>query len=783
MAISIERGKALQYVGQPVTRVDALDKVTGKAIYGVDLKLPGMLHAKVLRSTWAHARLVRVDVRRARSLPGVLAAVTGRDFPYLHGETVRDEPFLAVDRVRYVGEPVAAVAAVDVETAEAAVDLIEVEYEPLPAVFDPVQAAGEDAPLLHPELGNYPHGKIILPQAGSNVCHRFKLRRGDVERGFQAADLIFEDTFSTQMVQHAALEPHAAIARFGPGGEVTVWSSNDAPHRTRRELAEALGLPLGKVRIATSGYMGGGFGSKGGLKAEAAAIALASRTRGRPVRLQLDRDEVFSAVLTRVPTVTTIKTGVKRDGRITARQVTSYWDAGAYAEKTPTICRQASQAAAGPYRIPNVWIDARAVYTNKQNSGAMRGYGIPQVAWAHESQMDIIAAELGLDPTEIRLRNGLEEGDLSATGQVMYSVGLKETMGRTTAAMPWEGPAGADGAVARGGGVSRGRGVAWMFKNTKTPSTSSAFVRVDEDLTVTVLSSSVEIGQGNNTILAQIAAEELGVPVEAVRLAAPDTDYTPYDASTTSSRSAFHMGNAVRRAAIDAAGQIRGLAAAELHVHPEQVEVRAGKLAVSGQPEHTIDLGALLRARLRGGGTILGRGTYTPEGATDIDPETGQGAMPSIFWMYATQGVEVEVDRETGQVAVKRVVAAHDVGRALNPLTCCQQIEGGVVMGVGMALSEELRWDERGRLLNANFHDYKLPTAMDIPEIEPLLVETPHPAGPYGAKGLGEPVLSPTAPAVAGAVERATGVRIKDLPLTPEKLWRALRARPEERQQ
>ncbi|MEW6673949.1 MAG: xanthine dehydrogenase family protein molybdopterin-binding subunit [Thermodesulfobacteriota bacterium] len=750
-------------VGQSILRIDAVDKVTGSAVFGDDMDFNRAFYGKALRSPFAHARIVAVDIREALRLPGVKAVVTGKDIQALGGEALKDYPFIASDKVRYAGEAVAAVAAVTEAIAEKAVDLIRVEYQELPVVTDPEKAMNPKAPLVHERLKDYHHLPVIQPVAGTNICHQVRFIKGDVDKGFAESDEIFEDTFTTQMIQHCAIEPHMAAARVDAGGSITVWVTNDGPHRLRKDLAEALGLPLKKIRVISPPYMGGGFGAKGGLKVETLCIALALKTGGRPVKMVLTREEVFTSSLVRHPSVIKIKTGVKKDGTILAREVDLIYDTGAYSEKGPTVCQQASTAGPGPYNIPHVKVSGYCVYTNKPVAGAFRGYGHTQVAWAHESQMDIIAAKLGINPVEIRLKNAVREGDISPTGQqILNSVGLTECIQKAAAGVRWDEPKQA----------FHGQGFACGYKNTKTPSGSSALVKVSQDGSVELLTSTVEIGQGAKTILAQMAAEELGVPVTAITVSTPDTDLTPYDASTTSSRSTFHMGNAVKKAAGDARGQILKIAAQVLGQPPAELGIEAGVVYALKDRQKRISYTDVLKNQCRAGIDILGRGSYHPD---DEGVCAGPWSSPSIFWMYGAQYVEVDVDAETGQVRVTKIVGAHDVGRAINPMTCEGQIEGGIIQGMGPALMEEMLIGEKGEVRNPNFLDYKLPTARDVPEILPIIVETPCSEGPWGAKGLGEMTNVPIAPAIANAIYDAVGVRIKDLPITAEKLLKAMR--------
>ena len=757
----------LKVVGRPVTRVDVDDKVTGAATYGYDLTLPDMLHGKVLFSTRPHARIVRLDLEKARRHPGVAAAISGADAPWTHGESVKDKPFLAQGKVRYVGEPVAAVAAVDEDTAQAALKLIDVEYEDLPAYFTPEDACRPGALAIHEEFESYRKADFIVGAPMPNVCEHFKLRTGDVAEGFRNADLVLEETYYAPVIQHAAMEPHSAHARVDPEtGRVTVWVANDAPFRALTEVAEALGLPQEKIRLINP-LQGGGFGSKGGLKLEPIAMGLAFHTRGRPVRVKFNREETFVSTLVRHEATVRVKSGVRNDGVLTARQMTLYWGGGAYAEKSPTVCIRGSLPAPGPYRIPHVRVDGYAVYTNKPVAGAFRGYGIPQGAWATEQHMDELARRLGMDPLEFRLKNVFVDGDMAYWGEQLHNVGLTETLTRAAAAIDWGKP--------RAAGT--GRGLACISKPTRSPTTSRAGVLLDAGSRVTVLAGTVEIGQGCSTILSQIAAEELRIPIEQVRVAPLDTDVIPFDASTTSSRSTYHMGNAVRRAAVHARGQLLELAGPVLEGRQEELVLADGKVHLRDHEEMALTFGEVVRRTLGGGEALRGDGSYTYEIGKDLDLETGHSDHASAFYMYATQAAEASVDPETGRVRLHRVSAAHDVGKAINPLNCAAQIEGGVAMGIGAALHENLVIDEDGKVRNPSFLDYHLVTSLDMPEVIPIVVECAEPEGPYGAKGLGEPGLAPTPAAIGNAVADAIGSRVRELPLTPERVFRALEDR------
>ena len=762
----------LTVVGKPVTRVDAEEKITGQAIYGYDLVLPNMLYGKVLFSTKAHAKIKRIDTEKAKKHPGVAAVVTGADAPWTHGEAVKDKPFLAQGKVRYIGEPVAAVAAEDEDTAQAAVKLIEVEYEDLPVYTDPEAACKPGCVEIHEDFDKYRKAEFVVRGAAPNVAEHFKLRTGDIEVGLKQSDLILEERYFVPIIQHAAMEPHSAHAQFDKeSGRLTIWVANDAPFRALHEISEALAMPKEKIRFINP-LQGGGFGSKGGLKVEPIAVALAFHTNGRPVRVKFNREETFISTLTRHEAVVYSKTGVKKDGTLMARQMTIYWGAGAYAEKSPTVCIRGSLPAPGPYRIPHVKVDGYAVYTNKPVAGSYRGYGIPQGAWAGEQQMDEIAKRLGMDAVAIRMKNIYVEGDISYWGEQLHAVGLKETLIKATEAIDW-----GKKPTATKSRVKIGKGFACIQKPTRSPTTSAAGVLVNSKGEVTVLAGTVEIGQGCNTILSQVAAEELKVPMDKVFMHALDTDVIPFDASTTSSRSTYHMGNAVRRAAIHAREQIAEAASPMLEANVQDLDFADGKVLLKDQPQMALPVGEVVRRKLGITGVVRGDGSYTYEIGKDLDLETGHSDHASAFYMYATQAAEVAVDEESGRVRLLRMSAAHDVGKAINPLNCAAQIEGGLAMGIGSALHEEMVVDNTGKVRNPSFLDYHLVTSLDVPKLIPIVVECAEPEGPYGAKGLGEPGLAPTPAAIGNAVADALGVRIYDLPLTPERVYWAIRGK------
>ena len=762
-----EPGTSWPLTGQALPYLDAVERVTGTVPYTLNLELPGMLYVKLLRSPHAHARIRSIDASAAERLPGVACVLTGprlRELPVQtqYGVVVQDKPIVALDKVRYVGDFVAAVAAADEETAGEALEHIAVEYEELPAVFDAEEALQAGSPLLHEE---FPAQRqtfadiIVSREPGTNLCNHFKLRKGDVEAGFREADEIFEDVYSTPATQHCPLEPHVVLAEWSREGRLTVWSSTQTPSSVRADLAEVFRLPQAKIRVITS-TLGGAYGAKSYIHLEPLAGAVAMLAR-RPVKLTLTRTEEFLEI-TKHPSKFYMRTGVKRDGTITALEVRAYWSAGAYADISPRLIKNGGYASPGPYRIPHVKVDSYAAYTNLPPAGAFRGYGAPQAHWAGECQIDDIARALGLDPVEMRLRNVLHDGDTFATSEHLHDVHFDEMVRNTARWIGWGTPK--REAPPR---KAVGRGFAVALKSTVTPSTSAAGVRIEGDGSLTVLSSTVEMGQGSKGILAQIAADAFGVPYDRVRVVDPDTDITPYDQSTTSSRSTFSMGTAVQYAAEDARNRLREIAAGLMEASPPDIEVAEGRAFVRGTPERGMTIAEVLaRSRHQ---QVTGSGTYVTEGG--LDPETGQG-VAAVHWHHATGAAEVEVDLDTGQVEVTRYHTDVYCGRAVNPRNAGLQNDGSVIFGLGQTLYEEMHYDD-GQLLNGNLADYMLPSFEDLPrELSNRLVE--HPGGAGDAHGLGETAVPPVAAAIGNAVRDAIGVRIHDLPITPERVLRGL---------
>ena len=761
-------------VGHSVSRKDANPKVTGRALYVGNIEMPEMLHVAVLRSPYAHARITRVDKSKAEALAGVAVVLTGAEIARMpgvdphFGPAFRDQPILAVEKACYAGDPVVAVAAIDQRTAEDALQLVEVDYEPLPAVFDVLEAVKPDAPLVHEQhrpakaFADLAHVKAAQQ---SNVCYHFKLRTGDVDKAFAAADRVFEDTFSSPPAQHMPMEPHVTLVYLDEHERLNVWTATQSPSYVRTELSATFGIPMNRIRVRVP-YLGGGYGAKLYAKLEPLVTALALITK-KPVRYALSREEEFLTI-TKHKVITKVKTAIK-NGSITARKCEVYWDTGAYAEIGPRIGHKTGYTSAGPYRIANVWIDSYCVYTNHVPAGAFRGFGGQQVIWAYDSQTDIIARALGADPVDFRLKPALEEGELFATGTAVRSFGIKQAIRQAAQAIEWSKPR-----TTQSGTKRRGKGIAAGVKAVLTPSISGAIVILNADGTANVLSSTVEMGQGSETTLCQIVAEELGLKLEQVHIVQPDTDVTPYDTITAGSRSTYHMGNAVRMAAGKIKGELLGVVASKLELNPDDLVARNGRVVVRGMEQRGMSIGEIFLAKFGSLGTTLAAQAVCQPTSSHMDPETGQSEKCTEYWFPSATAAEVEVDTETGQVKVLQLVSAGDTGTAINPSQCEEQFLGAALTHLGLTLFEEMVFDG-GQLMNGTLIDYRVASIKDMPEsFRPIIVEVPHETGPFGAKGAGETGALTVAPAIANAIEDAVGVRIRDLPITPEKILKAL---------
>lgn len=740
-------------VGGRVPHLDALAKGTGLATYAADLAMEGMFHAAVLRSPYPHAIIRSIDTAAALNSDGVRAVLTAQDIPGVNrvGRMYRDQPVLAEGKVRHVGEPVAVVAATSRLGARRALGKIKVMYSPMEPIFDPTRTLAEEAPRIH---------------EGGNLLVSYRIAQGDVAKGFDQADVILEDSFSTTFVEHAYLEPEAGLAYVDEGGILTICSPIQNPHFAQAEIARILGVESEKVRIIHT-TCGGAFGGKLDLSVQGVLALLAHRLQ-KPVRLVYSRRESFASSAKRHPFRMRYRLGATRDGRLNALQVELVADTGAYASAGPAVLLNATIHASGPYEIPHLLVEGKSVYTNNPYCGAMRAFGVPQVSFAIESMMDMLAQRIGIDPLELRLQNGLGPGARTATGQVLAD---GPRLGATLEAVGshWQEYRARRDRLAgrrRVSNVRRGVGVAsgWYgigIRFLANPAEARAELGADGKLNV--FSGAADVGQGSSTVLAQIAAEELGVPLGSVNLVSADTATTPDSWATVHSRQTFMSGNAVRAACTALKQSLLAMACRALEAPLDELELADSQVFSRRDPQvraSIIELAALCREA----GVPLSHQGRCDLGVAALDPKDGQGT-PFQTYAFATQMAEVAVNVLTGEVKVERLVAAHDVGKAINPLAVEGQIQGGVTMGLGFALKEAFIPGE-----THGFKDYKIPTTMDMPQILPIVVESPDPAGPFGAIGVGEIPLCPVAPAIANAIFDACGVRLSDLPLTPDRL-------------
>jgi 4-hydroxybenzoyl-CoA reductase subunit alpha len=760
--------RELNVVGTRVPMLDAAQKVKGAALFTDDLVLSGMLYGKVLRSPVPHARILHIDTSRAEKLPGVKGVVTGRDIPdRMYGivPKAKDEHALARNKVRYIGDDVAAVCAIDPEIAEEALELITVDYEKLPAVFDPLEARKEGAPLIHEGVKK-------------NTSFFIKKEFGNVEKAFAECDDIFEHSFYSQAVNHAPLEPHAALAQFDPlNGELTVWSSTQIPYFLRRNLSNTLQLAESKVRVIKP-KVGGGFGQKIDLFAKDFCAAWFAIHLGKPVKFVYEREEIFISTRQRHPMHITIKTGVKKDGTILAQKFQAFADGGAYNSTAPTMIALSCFFLMIPYHVPNLIYEGSHIYTNKPVGGAMRGHGIPQARFAVERQLDIIADRIGVDPADIRIKNSIHAGAPHPAGFVINTCGFSESVKKAAAAIGWK---------EKRGKLPLGRGVG--LAGASFPSgvsnmshiSSGAVVQLGRDGAVNVLTGAADIGQGAETVIGQIVAEELGVPIEDIRVTAADTGITPLDPGTFGSGVTVRAGNAARLAAISAKQKLLKFVAEKLEANAADLVAKNRKIFVKGSPDRGLTLAEALKGYQYADlpMPIVGRGSWMAPASepTTLFKEDGNFA-PNYSFM--TQAAEVEVDLHTGKVKLLKMVTAHDCGRPINPMLVEGQLEGSVVGGMGQALYEDVIV-EKGQVMNPSFLDYGFPTFLEMPEIEAIEVETDDPIGPFGAKEAGEGTQLSPAPAIVNAVYDAIGVDFMALPITPEKILAALKEKTKER--
>ncbi len=766
-----------KYVGQSVSRKDAFEKVSGAAVYAFDIdNIPNMLYCKFLTSPHAHARIVSINTSRAEAMVGVEAVATGRDWPVKIGLYAGDRDILAVEKVVWIGQPVVAVAAQTEEIAEQALEVIKIEYEPFPAVIDPKDAKESNDILVHEEMAKYEHSPAFTPVPGTNIANLFKLRKGNIRKGFSQADLVIENTYTMPQVAHAYLEPLVSIGHYRTDGTIEVWSSAQSPFTVRYLLGVTFAVPISNITVHAP-FIGGGFGGKAGLNFEPLVVLLSRKAGNRPVKLRLTREENFRSAPIRVGMVAHVKTGAKSNGRIVAEELEYIWDSGACADYAVNVGRAGGYVSIGPYDIANIKSDSYTVYTNKPYATAFRGFGHMELHWAIERQRDGIANALGMDPVEFRKINTLKPGksitanqnrlrkDAGSLDQCLDKVwtDLKEKFKASPVEKPWS---------------FRGIGIAGFMKGPAQPpnSAASAYVKFNEDGGIIVSVGTSEMGQGTITSLAQIAAEELGLPIEKVKIKGDrDTDRDAYTWQTVGSRSLFMDGNAVREACKDAKSQIFGIVSQVLRVPPKDLILENELIYSKGEKWKHLSLAEVAMGYMYPsgesiGGPIIGRGKYIAK-MTMLDPETGAG-KPAIFNTFGAQGVEIEINALTGEIVIRRLVSAFDIGKAINPGLCESQIIGGGVMALSIAMNEQLQYDEEGKLLNPNLVDYVIARSGDIPEeFVSYLIENPQEDGPYGARGIGELTMLGVPAAIGNAIFNAIDVQINDLPLTPQKIW------------
>jgi len=743
-----------------VNRPDALAKVTGQAKFTADLKFPGMLIGKVLRSPHHHARILHLDPAAASRVPGVKAVITARDLPpvvYGFGDRRADMTVFAADRVRFKGDEIAAVAAVDEDAAQEALDRIVVEYQDLPAVFDPEEAVKEGAPRLHDDSPN-------------NIGVRIRIDKGDMDRAWAEADLVREDRFDTQRVHQSYAEPYGCLAEWDADGRITVYTGTMNASGLQIMLSRVLKVPVGRIRIIQT-HTGGSFGSKVVLNSIYPASAVLSRKTGRPVKMIYSREEEYFASRPRFAGRYYVKTAVKKDGTILGRELNFFYDAGAYCDMAAAMIIVCSHRNDSVYRIPAVRTDAKLVYTNKSPVGAYRGYGSPQNTFAFDSQLDMIAEDLGMDPAELRLKNATRPGDVTVHGWKITSCGLPEAIEHVAAASGWKEKRG------RRRRLKQGIGMACTIhevddRHSDGFAGSNAQVEILQDGQAVIYSGEGEYGQGRDTTFCQIAAEVLGIPLESVRIILPDTDITPYSLGPWGSRVTYSGGIAVLRAAEEAKRILLQEAGDMLEANPADLSIQEGKIFIKGlsQPKATVGEVAHFVLFRKEGRRIRGSGQDEPA-TTKMDPT--KQTSPCSTYSFACQAVEVEVNEQTGEVKVLKVWTANDGGNIINPIGAEGQIEGQVLQGLGFAKTEEMVFRD-GHLLTADFMTVGTPGPFDAPPLHIYFTKTYDPTGPFGAKGVAEVAAPPTAAALANAVYDAIGVRVKRLPLTPEKVLAAI---------
>jgi CO/xanthine dehydrogenase Mo-binding subunit len=778
-------GNKYKHIGKPYNRKEAKEKVTGQAVYTHDLGLPGMLYARCLHSPHARAKILSIDTSKAKALPGVKAVIIGEDAPYLVGLYMIDKRVIAYGETRYQGEVIAAVAAIDEETAERAVSLIDVEYEILPAVLT-IDESEKGEILVHEDINELDHMKgIFFPQSDSNIASWNRAKKGDVNKGFEEADYIIKNEISLPPVAHAPIETHVSVAQADPySNKIKLWSSVQSPFATRQMLASALGIPKSDVEIIVP-YVGGGFGGKAGLHLELLVVLLSRAARGRPVKLRATREEEFNQLPSRTSMRGRIKTGVKKEGTITAVEVYYDWDSGAYADYAVNVGKTAVYSGVGCYAVDNLELHSRTFYTNKVFSTAYRGFGHLETHWVIERQMDLIAQEIGMDPYELRMKNILKPGSRTISGELMYesSGSPSDCLNAVIKEIGWTGyQSDKERQAQLKSGKVRGKGFASLQKAPAMPSYTStaAILQMDEDGHVKVMIGAIDMGQGANTVLAQIAAEVLDIPIENVDVEWDvNTSKHPYDWNTVASKCTFMSGNAVKNAAENMLKQMKEIASHALRCHVNQLAHRDGYIYHVHHKHKYIPYEKFSRGYVYEngngiGGPLISHGVYMADNLTNLTPDTGQG-MPALVWTFGAHGVELEVDVETGDINILKVASAFDVGQVINKKLIDGQVLGGILQGIGSAILEGYKFNHEGKLLNPSFTDNKIPTIKDIPkEIVPIYIENPQTNGPFGARGVGEHPMISIPSAIGNALYDALGINFYELPLTPEKVALAI---------
>ena len=769
-------------VGKSPIRKDAMEKATGRAIYSSDIKPVGMLYGRMLGSTIAHGYIKHIDTSKAEALPGVKAVVTGKDAPDIRTGYIADRHVICKHKVRYIGDPVAAVAAITPEIAQQAIELIEVEYEELPHTLNPVDAWQKDCPVvLHDNIEQYPTKFVPLlvyrldPEHKNVFIHR-QIRHGKIEKGFEDADLIYEGEYMLPRAHHCPMETHSCCVSPDVNGELTIWASEQGGVRLKYFICEVFGLDSSKVRFITP-YLGGAFGGKVDLMNTPICVMLAMKS-GQPVRLEMSREECFVQGNPRSPAVVRIKDGFKKDGTLVAREIVEFINGGAYSAHVTVLCNDGAFGATGTYRCPNFKLDAYGVYTNTHATGPYRALGAEILCFAIEAQMDRVAKKLGIDRVEIRRKNLLVNGDIDVNGQTTRNNESMVALGAAAKAIEWGQPSKQmDYPWVVGKGVSIGN------KYTMSGSTSSMIVKIHDDGAIEVRHYQIEMGQGCNTVLAQIAAESFGVSYDKVKIIFDDSQFCPFDHGTFCSRGTFMNGNALLKACEVAKQELYKRASVVMGIDADKIGTVNGTVYELANPSNSLPFKKLFN---NGGwvpelGEIIGKTAYTYE-LGEMDNETGQG-NPCAYYSYGALGMEVAVNVETGAIKVLKAVGYYDAGRILNPKTIEGQMDGSFVMGIGQAIFEEMMFNEQGNIINPNYRDYKIPTMLDVPYNKDMFggfVGKPNEEGPYGAKGIGEVALVPVMPAIANAITDALGIELNQIPMTKERVMWAIKRHKED---